>query len=145
VLLVDTSVWRHADRLPERLKLEWATALINNRVATSPVVVFELLHAAAHSGRLQFEAWHARVEGLTRNYAPDKRDWDVATRACVELQQRGDLLGVALTDIVVAATASRVNLPVLHLDGDYDRLELLECMHFEARRIVPRGTDLRRG
>lgn len=142
VVLADSSAWLRADRLPESLRSEWVDAVAGNRIATSPVIKFELLYAAARRGRDQFQAWLASLEGLGRNLIPDRNDWTVASAAYVELEGRGQLAGVSMTDILVAATASRTSIPVLHVDKDYQRLQALPCMNFDARRLLPPGFDV---
>jgi predicted nucleic acid-binding protein len=141
VLLADTSVWRRADRLPADKKDEWDRALANNQIASSPVVLFELLYRSKDN-REYFRRWREAFEALYRYLIPDRQVWALATDAYVELQQRGQLAGTSLTDIVLAATATRHTLPLLHYNHDYNRLAALSCMDFEARPILPPGTEV---
>jgi predicted nucleic acid-binding protein len=141
VLLADTSVWRRADRLPGDTKNEWDRALVNNQIASSPVVLFELLYRSRNN-REYFHRWRVAFEGLYRYLIPDRQVWAIAREAYVELQDGSQLEGTSLTDIVFAATATRHTIPVLHYDRDFNRLATLECMDFEARQILPPGTDV---
>jgi predicted nucleic acid-binding protein len=45
---------------------------------------------------------------------------------------------VSIPDLIVAATAERYSLTVLHYDGDYDRIA--EITGQPAEWIIPRGT-----
>jgi predicted nucleic acid-binding protein len=142
VLLADTSVWRRADRLPDDVAGEWERALVNNRIATSPVVVFEVLFRAAQTDLQTFERWRESLNRISRVLIPDRSVWAVAQEAYDELARAGQLGGKSMTDIVVAATATCQPVPVLHVDKDYEALQALDCLSFEARRLVPRGTQI---
>jgi predicted nucleic acid-binding protein len=142
VVIADTSVWRRADRLPAAVKDEFERALVNQQIATSPVIVCELLYYARRD-LARFHQWYERLSAISRNFVPDQPTWSFVTEAYVELAAANQLTGVSLTDIVVAATATRqIAFPVLHLDKDYERLRALSCLSFEARRIVPEGVEI---
>jgi predicted nucleic acid-binding protein len=142
VLLADTSVWRRADRLPQAVADQFALALQNNRIAITPVITFEVLYRAAQVGLQEFERWRAHLGQVRRVLIPDGSVWATAQAAYDELARRGELMGKSMTDIVVAATATEKNIPVLHIDKDYEAMQALECLDFDARRLVPRGTQI---
>ncbi len=142
VLLADTSVWRRSDRLPEAVAGRWQFALENNRIALSPVVAFEVLFRAAQVNLETFERWRAHLDRVRRVVIPDASVWATAQQAYDELARRGELAGKSMTDIVVAATATEKTIPVLHIDKDYEALQALRCLDFDARRLVPRGTQI---
>jgi predicted nucleic acid-binding protein len=141
VLLADTSVWRRADRLPDNVKDEWLRAVAGNQIASSPVVLVELLYRSKDSSE-HFTRWRKTFAGLSRYLVPDRHVWDLVLDAYVELQATRQLAGISLTDAIVAATATRHSLPVLHYDRDYERIAALNCMDFVPRRILPPGTDV---
>jgi predicted nucleic acid-binding protein len=141
VLIADTSVWRRADRLPEEKKREWLTAIDNNQIASLPLVLFELLYRSRNNPGY-FHRWRQDFEALSRYLIPDGRVWAIAVQAYDELRAASQLEGTSLTDVVVAASATRHTLPVLHYDKDFPRLAELECMDFEPRQILPPGTDV---
>ncbi len=142
VLLADTSVWRRADRLPPDVALQWERALANNRIATSPVVTFEVLYRAAQINLATFERWREHLNQMRRVLVPDASVWALAQEAYDELARSSQLMGKSMTDIVVAATATCEPIPVLHIDKDYEALQALDCLSFEARRLVPPGTKI---
>jgi predicted nucleic acid-binding protein len=141
VVLADTSVWRRADKLDKPKQDEWVQAVAQNQVAASPVVLFELLYRSKNNPTY-FHAWRKAFAALSRYLLPDRHVWTTAEDAYVELQAKSELNGMSLTDVVVAATATRHDLPVLHVDKDYDRLAKLDCMDFEPRRLFPKGEDV---
>jgi predicted nucleic acid-binding protein len=146
VLLADTSIWRRADKLPPDIGAQWERALVNNRIATSPLVEFEVLFRAAQVDLDTFENWRERLGRIRRVLVPDASVWSLAQEAYDELARGGQLAGKSMTDIVVAATARRVPIPVLHVDKDYPALQSLECLDFEARRLnVPSRLSSREG
>jgi hypothetical protein len=55
-----------------------------------------------------------------------------------ELAHRGQHRSVSIPDLIVAATAERFSLVVLHYDVDYDRIA--EVTGQPAEWVVPRGT-----
>jgi predicted nucleic acid-binding protein len=137
VLIADTSVWRRADRLPEGLREDWERAVQNNDIASSPVVLCELLYRSKDNAAY-FRRWLTAFQALSRYLIPDRRVWALAVEAYTELRDRSELAGASLTDVVLAATATRHNgLPVLHYDRDFERLAELSCMDFEPRQILP--------
>lgn len=141
VVLADTSVWRRADRLDKAKQDEWLQAVRQNQVAASPVILFELLHRSRNHPAY-FEKWRATFAALSRYLLPDRHVWKTAEAAYVELQAKSELDGTSLTDVVVAATATRHDIPVLHLDKDYERLAKLKCMDFRPLRLLPKGDDV---
>lgn len=140
VLIADTSVWRRADRLPDGLKDDWQRAVANNQIASSPVVLIELLYRSRHSSP-HFQRWRQTFAALSRYFVPDRRIWQIVVEAYTELATASELEGMSLTDAVLAATATHHQYPVLHLDQDYERLAALDCMDFEPRRILPAGIE----
>jgi predicted nucleic acid-binding protein len=55
-----------------------------------------------------------------------------------KLAYRGQHRSVSIPDLIVAATAERFSLAVLHYDADYDRIA--EVTGQPAEWVVPRGT-----
>lgn len=121
---------------------EWERALVNNRIAPSPVIVFEVLFRAAQTNLETFERWRESLNRVRRVLVPDASVWALAQEAYDELARSGQLAGKSMTDIVVAATAAQQTIPVLHIDKDYEALQALDCLNFEARRLVPQGTQI---
>lgn len=134
VLIADTSVWLRADTFPDPLKDEWARALTNNQIATTPVVVFELFYRARNN-REKFQRWREAMDHVRRLLVPDGSVWALMREAYVELIEGSQFGNLPLTDILNAATATQTRFPILHVDKDYARLAQLSCLNFEERRL----------
>jgi predicted nucleic acid-binding protein len=104
-------------------------------VATCGVVELEVLGTART--RREYDAVAATraaaYEWLPCNDAEWKRALDVQQ----ELVRRGRLRGVKLPDLLVAATAERNDVTVLHYDHDFDLIADVTGQNVEW--IVPRG------
>ena len=64
--------------------------------------------------------------------------WDRALRVQAELAGKSAHRGAALPDLLIAATAERHGVAVLHYDHEYDLIASVtgQAMHW----VVPRGT-----
>jgi predicted nucleic acid-binding protein len=130
--LADTSVWA-------RLRQPIVRAALTPRVdrglvGTCPVIDLEILYSA----RTGAEHEHFRAQRAAYEYFPmtdevAKRAVDVQGMLARTAQHRS----VSIADLLIAATAERNRLTVLHYDGDYDRIAELTGQPVEW--IVPRG------
>ncbi len=113
---------------------------MTDRIATSPAVVFELLYHV-RLDRPEFDEWRELLGSIQRYLLPDRSVWALAVEAYTELAHSSQLTGKSMTDILVAATAVRCTIPVLHIDKDYQHLAGLRCFAglLEVRRLVPAG------
>src|SRR5260221_4205710 len=72
---------------------------------------------------------------------------DEIARRTIEVQgllaQRAQHRSVSIPDLLVAATAERFSLVVLHYDGDYERIA--EITGQPPKRIVPAGPSAHQG
>jgi predicted nucleic acid-binding protein len=104
-------------------------------VGTCPIVDLEILFSA----RTGAEHSHFRAQREAFEYFAMTDE--IAQRA-VEVQgllaQRAQHRSVSIPDLLIAATAERYGLTVLHYDGDYDRIAAVTGQPVEW--IVPRGT-----
>jgi predicted nucleic acid-binding protein len=131
--LADKSVWA---RLTEP-DVRAAVALRVDRglVGTCPIIDLEILYSA----RTGSEHDHFRAQRAAFAYFPMTDE--IAQRA-VEVQglfaQRGQHRSVSIPDLLIAATAERYGLTVLHYDGNYDRIATLTGQ--TAEWVVPPGT-----
>jgi predicted nucleic acid-binding protein len=64
--------------------------------------------------------------------------WDRALEIQRELSRRGQLRSGKLPDLLVAATAERHDVTVLHYDGDFDRIADITGQPTEW--VVPAGS-----
>jgi predicted nucleic acid-binding protein len=104
-------------------------------VGTCPIIDLEILYSV----RTGAEHSHFRAQREAFEYFPMTDE--IAQRA-VEVQgllaQRAQHRSVSIADLLIAATAERYGLTVLHYDGDYDRVGAVTGQ--SAEWIVPRGT-----
>jgi hypothetical protein len=64
--------------------------------------------------------------------------WQVALDVQTELAQVGKHRGVALPDLLIAATAHRHGVTLLHYDHEYDLIASVTAQPMDW--VVPRGT-----
>jgi predicted nucleic acid-binding protein len=131
--LPDTSVWARLSHGSVRSAL--APYVDRGLVGTCPIIDLEILYSA----RTGAEHIHFRAQRDAFEYFAMTDE--IAQRA-VEVQgllaQRAQHRSVSIPDLLVAATAERYQLTVLHYDGDYDRIAALTGQ--PAEWVVPRGT-----
>jgi predicted nucleic acid-binding protein len=131
--LPDTSVWARLSHDPVRAAL--VPHISRGLVGTCPIIDLEILYSA----RTGAEHSHYRAQREAFEYFAMTDE--IAQRA-VEVQgilaQRSQHRSVSIPDLLVAATAERYQLTVLHYDGDYDRIAALTGQ--SAEWIVSRGT-----
>jgi predicted nucleic acid-binding protein len=77
---------------------------------------------------------HAGFEWL----ATDDEEWARAIDVQHELAKRGQLRAVKLPDLLIAATAERHRVPVVHYDGDFDLISSVTGQPTEW--VVVRGS-----
>jgi predicted nucleic acid-binding protein len=104
-------------------------------IGTCPVIDLEILYSA----RTGQEPERFRTQRHAFEYFPLTDE--VAQRA-IEVQgllaQRSQHRSVSIPDLLIAATAERYALTVLHYDGDYERVAQITGPPTEW--VVPRGT-----
>jgi len=104
-------------------------------VATCGVVELEVLYSARGASE------HAQIRGergaLERLEMPDEV-WQRAEEVQGLLARRGTHRAVSIPDLLIAATAERHGVAVLHCDHDFDLIA--EVTGQGSRWIVPRGT-----
>jgi predicted nucleic acid-binding protein len=131
--LPDTSVWARLSHGSVRSAL--APYVDRGLVGTCPIIDLEILYSA----RTGAEHIHFRAQREAFEYFAMTDE--IAQRA-VEVQgllaQQAQHRSVSIPDLLVAATAERYRLTVLHYHGDYDRIAALTGQ--PAEWVVPRGT-----
>jgi predicted nucleic acid-binding protein len=131
--LADKSVWARLTKPAVRVAI--ASRVDRGLVGTCPIIDLEILYSA----RTGNEHEHFRAQRAAFEYFPMTDE--IAQRA-VEVQgllaQRAQHRSVSIPDLLIAATAERYGLTVLHYDGDYDRIAALTGQ--AAEWIVPPGT-----
>lgn len=131
--LPDKSVWARLSH--PTVRAAFAPRVDRGLIGTCPVIDLEILYSA----RTGAEHEHFRTQRAAFEYFPMIDE--IAQRA-IEVQgllaQRAQHRSVSIPDLLIAATAERYALTVLHYDGDYDRIA--EITGQAAEWIVPRGT-----
>ena len=131
--LADKSVW-------SRVRQPAVASVMNSYVergliGTCPIVDLEILFSA----RTGPEHTHFRLQRQAFEYFPLT---DEIARRAIEVQgqlaQRALHRSVSIPDLLVAATAERFALTVLHYDRDYERIAGITGQPTEW--IVPAGT-----
>lgn len=131
--LADKSVWARLTNPAVRATV--APRVDRGLVGTCPIIDLEILYSA----RTGSEHDHFRAQRTAFEYFPMTDE--IAQRA-VEVQgllaQRAQHRSVSIPDLLIAATAERYALTVLHYDGDYDRIATVTGQATEW--VVPPGT-----
>jgi predicted nucleic acid-binding protein len=131
--LVDKSVWARLTKPAVRAAV--APRADRGLIGTCPIIDLEILYSA----RTGSEHDHFRTQRTAFEYFPMTDE--IAQRA-VEVQgllaQRAQHRSVSIPGLLVAATAERYGLTVLHYDGDYDRIATVTGQ--TAEWVVPPGT-----
>ncbi len=130
--LADTSVWARLTHPAVRYGV--APRADRGLIGTCPVIDVEILYSARTSG----EHDHFRSQRAAFEYFP--LNDEIAQRA-IEVQgllaMRSRHRSVSIPDLLIAATAERYSLTVLHYDGDYERIAQLTGQPVEW--VVPAG------
>jgi predicted nucleic acid-binding protein len=130
--LADTSVWARLTHPAVRSAV--ASRADRGLIGTCPIIDMEILYSA-RTGR---EHDHFRSQRASFDYFPLTDE--IAQRA-IEVQGllavRSQHRSVSIPDLLIAATAERYSLTVLHYDGDYDRIAQLTGQPVEW--VVPTG------
>lgn len=116
-----------------------AVAARSGRLVSCGAVVVEALYSAQSAE--EAEAMHSElVEGMP--YADsDEAVWRLAQRAQLELAQVVDRFQRRPPiDYLIAATAHRRGLDVLHYDADYDLIAEHSSLEFESRWLAQPGS-----
>jgi predicted nucleic acid-binding protein len=131
--LPDKSVWARLRHPAVRAVV--APLADRGLIGTCPVIDLEILYSA----RTGQEHERFRAQRHAFEYFPLTDE--IAQRA-IEVQgllaQRSQHRSVSIPDLLIAATAERYALTVLHYDGDYERVA--EITGQPAEWVVPRGT-----
>lgn len=117
--LADSSAWIRAERSSGELKLRTHAELRRGTIAICEPVRLELLRGArsgAHATAIDDEL------STVVTLATDAAAWRLACRTLVQLAhlRGGRHRGPSLTDVIVAATAERHGVAVLHDDDDFE-------------------------
>ncbi|MEF3115927.1 PIN domain nuclease [Streptomyces chrestomyceticus] len=131
--LVDKSVWARVTKPAVRAALE--PLIIRGLIGTTGVIDLEMLYSA-RNGRE-----HEMLQDRRQAFEWFATNDDVLVRA-IEVQNglahRNEHRAVSVPDLLIAATAERHGLTVLHYDGDFDLIAKFTGQSVEW--VVPAGT-----
>ena len=131
--LVDTSAWA---RLHQPLVAARVVPLVERGlVATCSPLDLEILFSTRSPD--EYEQVLAERAGL-EPVDLDQEQWDRALEVQRALAASARLRAVGIPDLIVAATAERHGLAVLHYDADFDVVAQITGQ--DCRWVVPRGT-----
>ena len=118
MILIDTSAWVEFLRDTGSPVCQLVDDLLAAEIATCDVVRMEVLAGARNEQHLQqLRRLLARASTLPMGPA----DYDTAAALYRTCRQRGHTVR-KLIDCLIAAVAIRADVPILHLDADFDML-----------------------
>jgi predicted nucleic acid-binding protein len=109
--------------------------LLEGEVATCGIVDLEVLYSA--SSPSNYRATAESLRGMPR-VEVDESAIERALEVQAELADRSQHRAVPLPDLLVAASAERAGLAVLHYDADFERIAKVTGQRMQW--IVPRGS-----
>ena len=104
-------------------------------IATCGIVELELLYST--TSRATYRALAEALRGMP-HVAVEEADFRRALEVQAMLAERSQHRAVPLPDLLIAASAERAELAVLHYDADFDRIA--ELTGQRTQWIVPRGS-----
>ena len=131
--LADTSVWARLHVEP--LARVVVPLVARGLVGTCGVIDLEVLYGARSGPE------HARVREQRRGlhwFPMPEEVWERAVEIQAALASRGTHRAASIRELLVAATAERHALAVLHYDGDYDLIASVTSQ--PSQWVVPRGS-----
>jgi predicted nucleic acid-binding protein len=105
-------------------------------IGTCGIIELEVRYSARSHPEYEAVAEDRRL-GYEWFPMPDET-WDRALQVQHELSDRGELRAVKFPDLLIAATAERHGLAVVHYDADYDRIAAITGQAVEW--VVPAGS-----
>ena len=125
--LVDKSAWARLSHAAVNARL---FPLIDaGLVATCAVIELELRYSARHHDEFDLMS-RERDVGFERLAMPDEV-WDRALAVQDQLSARGQLRAVGIPDLLIAATAERHGVELLHYHRDFDLIAAITGQHTE--------------
>lgn len=131
--LADKSAWSRMNKAVVADRL--APLIEQGLVGTCGILDLELL-VSARSGSEHAQLRIERRYSMERLSMPDEI-WDRAIEVQGELAHAGQHRAVKLPDLLIAATAERHDVTVLHYDADFDRIAAVTGQPTDW--IVPSG------
>ncbi len=117
-ILLDSSVLIHAQRLPDSdITAHLGEVLASGEAVVTGPVIMEFIRGARSQEQIdRFTRTVVAIDFLEM----DQAVWVVAGRLGIQLKLSG--LGLPASDVIVAATAIRHNVPLYTLDKGFNRI-----------------------
>jgi predicted nucleic acid-binding protein len=132
--LLDTSVWARLDAAPVAARC--LPLIRRGLVATCSIVDLEVLYSARSPA--SYHATRADRALALELLAVEQPVLDRAVEVQSALAERGEHRGASLPDLIIAATAERAKVTLLHYDADYDLIASVTGQPVDW--VVPRGS-----
>ncbi len=132
--LLDTSAWARIEAAPVAERC--LPLLRRGLVATCSIVDLEVLFSARSPD--SYRATRADRALALELLAIEQPVLDRAVEVQAALGERGEHRGASLPDLIIAATAERAEVVVLHYDAGYDLIAGVTGQPVEW--VVPRGS-----
>lgn len=118
VILVDTTVWVHFLRgSGEHFRERLVPLIMADRLATTPVIVMELLRGA--KSQREYDKLNLDLAAL-RSFDISPQTWQNACKLAYTLRHKG--INAPLTDTLIAAVAHEHGALLLHDDRHYEMI-----------------------
>lgn len=131
--LADTSALSRLDRSAVDVAL--SPLIEAGQVATCGMVELEVLYSARSPD--DYVRRQRQLRDGFEQLAMSDEVWQRALEVQAELATRSTYRGTALPDLLIAATAERHNVTVLHYDHEYELIASVTGQ--QVRWVVPRG------
>jgi len=137
VQLADTSAWVWTRAVGGELRVAFDEDLVEGQIATCDMVRLELLYSTRNAS--EFTNLRSELDALP-DYPIGVEEWKRALEVYEQLARQGCLhhRSVHHPDLLIAAAAEAAGIPVLHYDGDYDRIATITGQ--DVHWLAPRGT-----
>ena len=134
--LFDTGVWTWArDRRFPQLASWFNAQVAAGRVLICDLVVLELIRLTPNQERAQDVT--ARLDAFESVAMPTAL-WTRACKLQMLLSANGDHRRVPPVDLLIAATAEKASVPIVHYDRDYERIASISAL--QHHWLVPDGS-----
>ncbi|MCH7761942.1 PIN domain nuclease [candidate division TA06 bacterium] len=129
-VLIDTSLWINLIRgnVEERIQNEVKRFLAEGRVATTPMVMLELLQGT--KTEKEYRTRENRLKAL-RYFSNTEEVWEASFRLSFHLRQKG--LSIPSWDILIAASALHYNCTLLHSDKHFEAIAQHSSLKIRAQ------------
>ena len=119
MVLIDTSAWLFALKkdFHPAIKERIGQLLVESEVATCGIIILELLGGT--KSEKEYLRLKSRLDALFY-IESDKELWDLSSQLAFDLKRKG--MSLPYTDIVIAASALKERIILVHADSHFDSI-----------------------